>query len=96
MALVGYAHVSSVGQSLDVQLSKLQHCDKIYAEKKSGAVGKRSRLEACLEYVHEGDMLVVARSGPFSTLDFASVSDRCRTRTQTGQPPGARPEYQHE
>jgi DNA invertase Pin-like site-specific DNA recombinase len=61
MALVGYARVSSVGQSLDVQLSKLQHCDKIYAEKQSGAVGKRSRLDACLEYVREGDILVVTR-----------------------------------
>jgi len=35
MALVGYARVSSVGQSLDIQLDKLQHCDKIYQEKKS-------------------------------------------------------------
>jgi len=30
MALVGYARVSSVGQSLDVQLEKLKHCDKIF------------------------------------------------------------------
>ncbi len=37
MALVGYARVSSVGQSLDVQQDKLKHCDKIYEEKKSGA-----------------------------------------------------------
>ncbi len=36
MALVGYARVSSVGQSLNVQLDKLQHCDKVYQEKKSG------------------------------------------------------------
>ena len=36
MALVGYARVSSVGQSLDVQLDKLGHCDKIFEEKKVG------------------------------------------------------------
>ncbi len=36
MALVGYARESSVGQSLDVQLDKLGHCDKIYQEKKVG------------------------------------------------------------
>ena len=33
MAIVGYARVSSVGQSLDVQLDKLQDCDKIFQEK---------------------------------------------------------------
>lgn len=51
MAIVGYARVSSVGQTLDVQLSKLQHCDKIFQEKKSGASSTRPRLSACLEYV---------------------------------------------
>jgi hypothetical protein len=30
MALVGYARVSSVGQSLAVQLDKLHHYDKIF------------------------------------------------------------------
>ncbi len=61
MALVGYARVSSVGQSLDVQLDKLGHCDKIFQEKQSGASGKRPRLHDCLEYVREGDTLVVTR-----------------------------------
>ena len=49
MARIGYARVSSVGQSLAVQLEKLTSCDKTYQEKKSGASGKRSSLEACLE-----------------------------------------------
>jgi DNA invertase Pin-like site-specific DNA recombinase len=61
MARIGYARVSSVGQSLEVQLEKLKQCDKIYQEKDSGATGKRPRLEACLEYVREGDTLVVTR-----------------------------------
>ena len=61
MALVGYARVSSVGQNLAVQLDKLKHCDKTYEEKKSGVASKRPRLEACLEYVREGDTLVVTR-----------------------------------
>jgi DNA invertase Pin-like site-specific DNA recombinase len=61
MALVGYARVSSVGQHLDVQLDKLQHCDKIFQEKTSGASGQRPRLHTCLEYVREGDTLVVTR-----------------------------------
>jgi DNA invertase Pin-like site-specific DNA recombinase len=40
MVLVGYARVSSVGQSLEVQLEKLKHCDKRYQEQRS-ATGKR-------------------------------------------------------
>jgi DNA invertase Pin-like site-specific DNA recombinase len=61
MALVGYARVSSVGQRLDVQLDKLQHCDKIFQETTSGASGQRSWLHTCLDYVREGDTLVVTR-----------------------------------
>ena len=76
MALVGYARVSSVGQSLDVQLDKLKPCDKIYQEKKSGT-GKRSKLEACLEYVREGDTLVVTRLDRLarSTLHLCQIAD---------------------
>jgi DNA invertase Pin-like site-specific DNA recombinase len=44
-----------VGQSLEVQLDKLQHCDKIFQEKKSVTSDQRPRLKACLEYVREGD-----------------------------------------
>lgn len=61
MPLIGYARVSSTGQSLDVQLDKLKDCHKVFQEKKSAASGKRPRLEACLEYVREGDTLVITR-----------------------------------
>jgi len=61
MAVVGYARVSSVGQSLDVQLHKLKDCDKVFQEKCTGTSNKRPRLKACLEYVREGDTLVVTR-----------------------------------
>jgi DNA invertase Pin-like site-specific DNA recombinase len=76
MALVGYARVSSVGQSLDVQLDKLSHCDKIFQEKKSTSTGLHSRLEACLEYVREGDALVVTRLDRLarSTLHLCKIA----------------------
>jgi DNA invertase Pin-like site-specific DNA recombinase len=57
----GYARVSSVGQTLDVQLDKLKQCDQVFEEKMSGASSKRPRLQACLEDVREGDTLVVTR-----------------------------------
>jgi DNA invertase Pin-like site-specific DNA recombinase len=76
MALVGYARVSSVGQTLDVQLGKLKHCDKIFQEKKSGASGKQPRLDSCLEYVREGDTFVVTRLDRLarSTLHLCQVA----------------------
>jgi DNA invertase Pin-like site-specific DNA recombinase len=78
MALIDYARVSSVGQSLAVQLDKLQHCDKIFEEKKSAVAGKRPRLEACLEYVREGDTLVVTRLDRLarSTLHLCQIADQ--------------------
>ena len=76
MALVGYARVSSIGQSLDVQLDKLKDCHKIFQEKASGASGKRPRLHACLEYVREGDILVVTRLDRLarSTLHLCQIA----------------------
>ncbi|WP_150468008.1 recombinase family protein, partial [Francisella sp. SYW-9] len=64
MALVGYARVSSVGQSLDLQIDKLKEygCTKIYKEKLSGVDQNRPELLKCLDYVRdEQDTLVITR-----------------------------------
>lgn len=64
MAIVGYARVSTIDQNLEIQLKVLQSIksDKIFAEKKSGNQQKgRTQLEACLDYLREGDTLVVTR-----------------------------------
>jgi DNA invertase Pin-like site-specific DNA recombinase len=61
MATVGYARVSSVGQSLDVQLEKLQGCDRIFKEKRSGVDAGRPALKQCLEFLREGDTLLVTK-----------------------------------
>ncbi|EKU96541.1 site-specific recombinase, DNA invertase Pin [Leptolyngbya sp. PCC 7375] len=78
MAVVGYARVSSVGQSLDVQLDKLKECDKIFQEKRSASSSKRPRLKACLEYVREGDTLVVTRLDRLarSTLHLCQLAEQ--------------------
>ena len=76
MALVGYARVSSVGQTLAVQLDKLQQCDKIFQEKVSGLSAKRPQLETCLEYVRQGDTLVVTKLDRLarSTLHLCQIA----------------------
>ncbi len=61
MAIVGYARVSTAGQSLDVQLTALADCDRVFQEKESGAKAKRVELERMLEFVREGDLVVVTK-----------------------------------
>lgn len=62
MAKVAYARVSSTGQSLEVQLEKLKDCDKVFQEKKSGRTAdNRPQLQACLDYLREGDTLFVTK-----------------------------------
>lgn len=61
MAKVGYARVSTKDQSLDSQIDilKMNGCEKIFSEKVSGRKGKRTELEKCMEYLREGDTLVI-------------------------------------
>ena len=62
--MVGYARVSSVGQSLDIQLGELEKagCEKVFAEKRSGtSADARAALQDALEFVRDGDTLVVTR-----------------------------------
>lgn len=63
MTLVGYARVSSLGQSLDVQLDKLKKagCEQIFQEKKSGVDTNRPELKQCLKYLRKGDTLLITK-----------------------------------
>ena len=59
--LVGYARVSTQDQTLDLQKDALEKigCKKIFTDTASGAKTERKGLEEALEYVREGDILVV-------------------------------------
>lgn len=61
MAIIGYARVSTSGQSLDTQLEALSGCEKIFKEKISGAKDDRPELQALLEFVREGDSVQVTK-----------------------------------
>jgi len=58
---IGYARVSTQEQNLDLQLDALQKegCEKIFQEKASGAQRDRPELQKALDYMREGDTLVV-------------------------------------
>ena len=59
--LVGYARVSTMDQNPALQMDALHAagCEKIYAEKASGSHRDRPQLQAALEYLRDGDTLVV-------------------------------------
>ena len=61
MATIGYARVSTTGQSLDAQLAAMQGCDKIFQEKESGAKANRPQLTLMLDYARQGDTITVTK-----------------------------------
>ena len=81
-ATVGYARVSSVGQSLDTQRARLTDCDKLFEETRSGTTDARPQLRECLGYLREGDTLVVTRLDRLarSTLHLCQIAERLREK----------------
>jgi DNA invertase Pin-like site-specific DNA recombinase len=61
--LIGYARVSTQDQTLNLQKDALKKigCNKIFTDTVSGAKAERKGLDEALEYVREGDTLVVWR-----------------------------------
>ena len=59
--LVGYARVSTMDQNPALQMDALRAagCEKIYTEKASGSHRDRPQLKAAMEYLRDGDTLVV-------------------------------------
>jgi DNA invertase Pin-like site-specific DNA recombinase len=80
MAVVGYARVSSSGQSLEVQEDQLRKagCERIFAEKRSGTTtDQREKLAEALDWVRDGDVLVVTRLDRLarSVVDLRQIVD---------------------
>ena len=85
MAVIGYARVSSTGQSLDVQLEKLRDAgaEEVFAEKRSGTTAtERVELEAALRFARKGDVLLVTRMDRLarSVSDLRSIVDNLNNR----------------
>jgi DNA invertase Pin-like site-specific DNA recombinase len=81
MAIIGYARVSDKDQKLEIQIDQLTKygCTKIFEEKKSGTKekhDKRDQLQICLDYLRDGDTLVVTRLDRLgrSTLHLCQIS----------------------
>jgi len=82
--LVGYARVSTADQSLDLQSDALSvaGCKRVFMDTASGSLADRPQLTACLDYVRDGDTLVVwrldrlGRSLPHLIETVRSLADR--------------------
>ena len=58
---IGYARVSTVEQSLNLQIDALKNagCERIYKEKASGTIDSRKELSNAIDFCRKGDSLVV-------------------------------------
>lgn len=82
---IGYARVSSTGQSLQVQEEQLRSngCGKLFSEKKSGtSLDGRQALEDAIEFARDGDTLIVTRLDRLarSGIDLQNIVSRLNTK----------------
>ena len=81
---IGYARVSSYGQSLEVQRQKLQQegCAEIFEEKISALSQKRNELDNALRTIREGDVLIVTKLDRLarSMQDLLTLSKRLQKK----------------
>ena len=77
---LGYARVSTYGQTLDAQLEQLkaEGCAPIYREKASGAQADRRELQRMLKGLRPGDVVTVTRIDRLarSTFDLFAIVKR--------------------
>ncbi|MEI3615396.1 recombinase family protein [Bacillus thuringiensis] len=59
MARIGYARISSKTQNVDRQIEALKGVSKLFIDKMSGQSIDRPQLKAMLDFIREGDIVVV-------------------------------------
>ncbi|MCP4185648.1 MAG: recombinase family protein [Hyphomicrobiales bacterium] len=81
MNFIGYARVSTSGQTLDAQLEQLKAhgCDQVFRETMSGARSDRPELKKALAVLSNDDVLVVTRLDRLarSTRDLLDIGCIC-------------------
>ena len=79
MTTIGYARVSTDGQTLDAQQAALRdaRCERIFSEKESGAKTDRAQLARAIAALAPGDTLIVTKLDRLarSTRDLLNTLD---------------------
>lgn len=88
-ATVGYARTSTVDQvaGLEAQVRDLeaQGCTKVFSEQMSSVATQRPQLTAMLDYVRDGDIVVVTKPDRLarSTADLLGICETLRVKGTT-------------
>ena len=83
--LVGYARTSTVEQEAGLAAQerelKAAECQKVFAERVS-SVARRDKLQAAMDYVRDGDTLLVTKPDRLarSTADLLAVVERSESK----------------
>jgi len=103
MHKIGYARVSTAGQNLESQLDALKEtgCSRIFTDKVSGAKEERPGWQEMMEYVRQGDTLVITELSRMSRslahllkvvqeleekgVQIQSLREQINTTTATGR-----------
>lgn len=84
--LIGYARTSTQDQkySLEAQVAELKAagCERLYQEEVSSVDSKREELENALDYIREGDILVVKKLDRLarSVADTVKIQERLEAK----------------
>jgi DNA invertase Pin-like site-specific DNA recombinase len=78
MTTIGYARVSTDGQTLDAQQAALRDagCERIFSEKESGAKTDRQQLARAIAALADGDTLDAGCERIFSEKESGAKTDR--------------------
>jgi len=82
VAKVGYGRINSIDQSLDDQQSRLVEngCEKVFLDKHTGMATDGPRLKEVLNYVRQGDSLVITTLDRLarSTYHLTKIAEELR------------------
>jgi len=82
--LIGYARTSTQDQkySLEAQVEELKGCERLYQEEVSSVDSQRVELENALDYIREGDVLVVKKLDRLarSVADTVKIIERLEAK----------------